>query len=195
MQGVKGKMKTIKNKVAALAAVLALVTSAAVAAPKATGQQASGGQSVAQQVRHELLMLPYYGIFDNLAYKVEGSTVTLYGQVTRPITRSDAEANVKRIKGVERVVNNIEVLPASSFDDAIRARTYREIVRTASLYRYTLGAHPSLHIIVNGGHVTLEGVVANKTDRQLAYLAASRVPGVFSVTNNLRAEREEKKAY
>jgi len=188
-------MKTIKNKIVALAAMLAIAASAAVAAPKATAQQASGDQPVAQQVRHELLMLPYYGIFDNLAYQVEGSTVTLYGQVTRPVTRSDAEASVKRIKGVAQVVNNIEVLPASSFDDAIRARTVREMWRTAGLYRYTLGTHPSLHIIVRGGHVTLEGVVANKTDKQLAYLAASRVPGVFSVTNNVRAERGESKAY
>ncbi|HEX8653199.1 MAG TPA: BON domain-containing protein [Pyrinomonadaceae bacterium] len=186
-------MNTIKNKLVALAAMLAIATSAAVAAPKATDQK--GDQPVAEQVRHQLLKLPYYGIFDNLAYKVEGGTVTLYGQVVRPITRSDAATVVKRIKGVEQVINNIDVLPASSFDDAIRARTVRELYRMGSLYRYTRGVHPSLHIIVRGGHVTLEGVVATKTDKQLAYLAASRVPGVFSVTNNLRAERGESVAY
>ena len=186
-------MNTIKNKLVALAAMLAIATSAAVAAPKATDQ--TGEQPVVEQVRHQLLKLPYYGIFDNLAYKVEGGTVTLYGQVVRPVTRNDAATVVKRIKGVEQVVNNIDVLPASSFDDAIRARTVRELYRTGSLYRYTRGVHPSLHIIVRGGHVTLEGVVATKTDKQLAYLAASRVPGVFSVTNNLRAERGESAAY
>jgi hyperosmotically inducible protein len=190
---VKEKMNTIKKKIVALAAMLAIATSAAVAAPKATDQ--SGEQPVAEQVRHQLLKLPYSGIFDNLAYQVEGSTVTLYGQVLRPITRSDAASSVKRIKGVERVVNNIEVLPASSFDDGIRARTVREMYRMGSLYRYTRGVHPSLRIIVRGGHVTLEGVVATKTDKQLAYLAASRVPGVFSVTNNLRAERGEKETF
>jgi hyperosmotically inducible protein len=186
-------LNKIRNKMVALAAVLAIATSAVVAAPKAIDQQ--GDQPVAEQVRHQLLKLPYYGIFDNLAYKVEGGTVTLYGQVVQPITRSDAEARVKRIKGVEQVINQIEVLPVSSFDDAIRARTVREMYRMGSLYRYTLGVHPSLHIIVRGGHVTLEGVVATKTDKQLAYLAASRVPGVFSVTNNLRAERGEGEAY
>lgn len=186
-------MNKIKNMVVALAAMLAITASATVAAAKATDQ--GDGQTVVEQVRHKLLKLPYYGIFDNLAYKVEGGTVTLYGQVTQPVTRKDAETSVKRIKGVEQVVNQIEVLPLSSFDNAIRARTLREMYRTGSLYRYTRGVRPSLHIIVNGGHVTLEGVVATKTDKQLAYLAASRVPGVFSVTNNLRAERGESEAF
>ena len=186
-------MNKIRNKVVALAAVLAIAASATVAAARATDQ--GGDQPVVEQVRHQLLKLPYYGIFDNLAYKVEGGTVTLYGQVVQPVTRKDAESSVKRIKGVEQVVNNIEVLPLSSFDNAIRARTLREMYRTGSLYRYTRGVHPSLHIIVSGGHVTLEGVVATKTDKQLAYLAASRVPGVFSVTNNLRAERGESEAF
>ncbi len=185
-------MNTIKNKIVALAAVMAIAISAATAAPKVTDQFATDEQSVAKQVRHELLMLPYTGLFDNLAYKVEGSTVTLYGQVMQPVTRKDAAARVKRIKGVEQVINNIEVLPASSFDNRIRRGIYREILRTGSLARYTRGTHPSLRIIVRGGHVTLEGVVATKTDKQLAYLAASRVPGSFTVTNNLRAERGER---
>ena len=186
----------IKNKIVALAAMLAIGVSATVAAPKTTGENGLGEQpQIIKQVRHELLMLPYYGIFDNLAYQVEGNTVTLYGQVMKPITRKDAEVSVARIKGVERVINKIEVLPLSSFDDEIRARTLREMWRTGALYRYTRGVNSSLHIIVRGGHVTLEGVVANKTDKQLAYLAASRVPGVFSVTNNLHAEREENRAY
>jgi len=184
-------MNTIKNKIVALAAMIAIATSAAVAAPKLTDQPDSGQKTVVEQVRHELLMLPYSGIFDNLAYKVEGSTVTLYGQVMQPVTRKDAAARVKRIAGVEQVVNNIEVLPASSFDNRLRVGIYRQMLRTGSLYRYTRGTHPSLRIIVRGGHVTLEGVVSTKMDKQLAYLAASRVPGSFTVTNNLRAERGE----
>ena len=188
----KEKMNTIKNKIVALAAIIAIATSAATAAPKFTDQPDSGEKSVVEQVRHELLMLPYTGLFDNLAYKVEGSTVTLYGQVMRSVTRNDAASRVKRIAGVEQVVNNIEVLPASPYDDRLRAGIYRQILRTTSLYRYTRGTHPSLRIIVKGGHVTLEGVVATKTDKQLAYLAASRVPGSFTVKNNLRAERGER---
>ena len=188
-------MKTIKNRIVALAAMIAIATSAAVAAPRATDQNETGGQQVISEVRHQLRKLPRTGLFDNLAYKVEGSTVTLYGQVMHPVTRNDAASRVKRIAGVEQVVNNIEVLPASSFDDRIRVGIYRQILRTGSLARYTRGVHPSLRIIVRGGHVTLEGVVATKTDKQLAYLAASRVPGSFTVTNNLRAERGESELY
>lgn len=184
-------MRTIKNKIVALAAVIAIAASAATAAPRATDQNGSGDRTVASEVLHQLRMLTRTGIFDNLAYKVEGSTVTLYGQVMQPVTRKDAESRVKRIAGVEQVVNNIEVLPLSSFDNGIRRGIYRELLRTGSLYRYTRGTQPSLRIIVRGGHVALEGVVATKTDKQLAYLAASRVPGVFSIENNIRAERGE----
>ncbi|MGB7926426.1 MAG: BON domain-containing protein [Pyrinomonadaceae bacterium] len=184
-------MKTIKNKIAALVVMIAIAASAAIAAPKTTDQDGAATKTVSSEVLHQLRKLPRTGIFDNLAYKVEGSTVTLYGQVMQPSTRKDAESRVKRIEGVEQVVNNIEVLPLSSFDNGIRRGIYRELLRTGGLYRYTRGTQPSLRIIVRGGHVTLEGVVSTKTDKQLAYIAASRVPGVFSVTNNLRAERGE----
>ena len=184
-------MKTIKHQLIAIAATLAIAASAVVAAPT----ESSTHQQVMEQVRHELVTLPYYGVFDNLSYKVEGNTVTLYGQVVRPTTRKDAEQRVAMIEGVQQVVNNIEVLPLSSFDDSIRVRTYRTLFRTGSLYRYAMGANPSIHIVVNRGHLTLEGVVGNKMDKQLAYIAASGVPGVFSVTNNLQAERGEERAY
>lgn len=144
-----------------------------------------------RRVRRELVTLPYYGVFDNLAYNINGSTVTLYGQVVRASTRSDAEGRVKRINGVTRVVNNIKVLPLSSFDDRIRRATYSSIARMGGLYRYLQGANPSLHIVVDRGHVALEGVVSNSSDRNLAYIAANRVSGVFSVRNNLRVESEE----
>lgn len=182
-------MNTIWNKIAVLAVILVITASAAVAAPGKSGEQRLTHEQVLKKVRKELVTLPYYGVFDNLAYKVEGNTVTLYGQVVRPSTRRDAEYRVERIAGIERVINNIEVLPLSGFDDSIRANTYRAVFGTGSLYRYALGTNPSIHIIVNRGHVTLEGVVATRGDRILAYHAASGVSGVFSVTNNLRTER------
>lgn len=157
----------------------------------AQGAHGAASPQLAKKVRHELVMLPYYGVFDNLAYSINGGTVTLYGQVVRASTRSDAERSVKRINGVTRVVNNIKVLPLSRFDDGIRTQTYRSISRMGGLYRYLQGANPSLHIVVDRGHVTLEGVVSGSGDRNLAYMAANRVSGVFSVTNNLRVEGAE----
>ncbi|HEV2704726.1 MAG TPA: BON domain-containing protein [Pyrinomonadaceae bacterium] len=179
-------MKTLKKVLMMLVAVCAL----AVAATPVTQAQGLEARRITEKVRKELVTLPWYGVFDNLAYKVEGGTVTLYGQVVRPTTRSDAERRVARIPGVERVVNNIEVLPLSSFDDSIRANAYNQIFGAGSLYRYALGVNPSIHIVVRRGHITLEGVVANKMDKQMAYMAARQVPGAFSVTNNLIAESE-----
>jgi len=187
-------MKTIKQNLIAGIATLAIFATAAVAAPNASPTARSSNQQVIKQVRHELVTLPYYGVFDNLAYEVNGGTVTLSGQVTRPTTRSDAGRRVAKIAGVQKVVNNIEVLPLSSFDDSIRSQTYRAVFNTAGLYRYAMGANPSIHIIVNRGQLTLEGVVDNKLDRQLAYMAARRVFGAFSVTNNLRLENDENQA-
>ena len=143
---------------------------------------------LAKLVQRQLATLPYYGVFDNLAYQINGSTVTLYGQVVRPVTKSDAEKRVAHIEGVTKVVDDIEVLPLSPSDGAIRVRTYRAVFSKGALYRYAMGAIPSIHIIVDNGHVTLDGVVNSKQDSQLAYLAANSVPGVFSVTNNLRVE-------
>ena len=186
-------MKAIKKSFVALAAAFALAATVAVAAAQdRVAGESYGQQQIAKKVRKELLTLPYAGVFDNLAYRVEGGTVTLYGQVVRPTTRKDAERRAKRIAGVERVVNHIEVLPLSSFDDSIRVRTYRALYNTGGLYRYFQGANPSLRIIVNRGQVTLEGVVANEGDRRLAHIAASGVPGAFSVTNNLRTDRDER---
>lgn len=179
----------------ALVAVLLIAASAAIAAPVNNSETTLSHEQIVKKVRKELVTLPWYGVFDNLAYRVEGDTVTLYGQVVRPSTRSDAENRVARIPGIERVVNRIEVLPLSSFDDDIRVRTYRSVFGTGSLYRYAMGANPSIHIIVRNGHVSLEGVVASKMDKQLAYMAARNVAGSFTVTNNLRAERGESELY
>jgi hyperosmotically inducible protein len=147
---------------------------------------AAGHDRLMRQVRHELVMLPYYGVFDNLAYRVDGGAVTLLGQVTRPTLKSDAENVVKRIEGVERVVNQIEVLPVSPNDDQIRIAVYRAIYGQTGLDRYALQAVPPIHIIVKNGTVTLEGVVSSEADKNLAGLKANGVAGVFSVTNNLQ---------
>jgi|SwirhisoilCB1_FD_contig_71_820075_length_1217_multi_4_in_0_out_0_2 hyperosmotically inducible protein len=143
---------------------------------------------ITREVRHELVMLPYYGVFDNLAYKVDGSTVTLLGQVTRPTLKSDAENVVKGIEGVQKVNNQIQVLPLSSMDDRIRLATYRAIFSQPGLDRYAMEAVPPIHIIVENGKVTLVGVVANQADKDRAGIQANSVSGVFSVTNNLRVE-------
>jgi len=176
-------MKGLKNKILVLATALFVAASTAMAAPLSSDQD---NAYLAKQVRKQLVTLPYYGVFDNLAFEINGDTVVLSGQVVRPSTRKDAERRVAKIEGVERVVNRIEVLPLSSFDNSIRARTYRAVFRTGGLGRYSQGVNPSIHIIVNGGHVTLEGVVSSESDKQLAYIAANGVSGVFSVTNNLR---------
>jgi hyperosmotically inducible protein len=149
---------------------------------------------IVKEVRHELVMLPYYGVFDNLSYRVDpDGTVTLLGQVARPTLKSDAENVVKRIEGVEKAVNNIDVLPLSTNDDRIRRATYRAIYGNSVLSQYQMRAVPPIHIIVKNGNITLEGVVARQMDKQIAGVQANTVQGVFSVTNNLAVEEQEKK--
>jgi len=145
---------------------------------------------ITREVRHELVMLPYYSVFDDLKFRVDGNTVTLLGAVTNPTLKSDAGNSLKRIEGVERVDNQIEVLPPSPADDRIRRAVYRRIYGEASLSKYAWGAVPPIHIIVKNGNVTLEGVVANEGDKNIAGIQANSVPGVFSVKNNLRVEKE-----
>jgi hyperosmotically inducible periplasmic protein len=182
-------MRKVSKNIVALAFALALTASSAFASSAVSGSQGVRLGQMEKKIRKELVTLPWYGVFDNLAFEVDGSTVTLHGQVVQPSTRKDAERRVKKIAGVERVVNNIEVLPLSSFDDSIRARTYRALFGSNSpLFRYGRGVNPSIHIIVNGGHVTLEGVVSTEGDNRFAYALARGVSGVFSVTNNLRVE-------
>jgi len=145
---------------------------------------------LAREVRHELVMLPYYGVFDNLEFSVQGiDTVVLSGQVTRPTLKKDAENVVGKLEGVGKVINNIEVLPLSPHDDNIRLAAYRAIFSKPGLDRYAMQAVPPIHIVVKNGHLTLVGVVANAGDKNLAGIAASGVPGSFSVTNNLRVEK------
>lgn len=142
-------------------------------------------EKLIKEVRHQLLLLPFYSVFDNLAFKVEEDKVTLSGQVVRPTLKSDAEAAVKSIEGVASVTNNIEVLPVSVMDDQLRRAVYRAIYGDTVLFRYGESAVPSIHIIVKNGNVTLVGVVDNESDRNLANLRANQVPNVFSVQNDL----------
>lgn len=139
-----------------------------------------------RSVRHELVMLPFYSVFDNLSFRVDGNTVTLLGEVTRPTLKTGATRVVERIPGVAKVTNQIEVLPLSSYDDRIRLAVLRAVYCQPALQRYSMGALPSIHIVVKNGNVSLEGVVSSETDKNLAYLYANGVPGVFSLTNNLR---------
>ena len=139
-----------------------------------------------KEVRHELVMLPWLSVFDNLEYKVEGSKVILMGEVVRPTLKEDAGRVVKGIEGVTEVDNQIKVLPPSPMDDRIRHEEFRSIYGFPALSRYAEGAIPQLHIVVDNGHVTLYGIVDNESDKDMAGLRANTVSGVFSVTNNLQ---------
>jgi hyperosmotically inducible periplasmic protein len=196
---VKQMKKTLLFSILAYT-VLSSITAPAKPAPQAQDDRQAGVLSqkgidrIVREVHHELVMLPFYGVFDNLAYKVDpDGTVTLLGQVSRPTLKSDAENVVKKIEGVEKVVNNIEVLPTSPNDDRIRRAAYRAIYGNSTLSQYQLRAVPPIHIIVNKGHITLEGVVARQMDKQIAGMQANGVRGAFSVTNNLRVEEQESK--
>jgi len=157
------------------------------AAPMQRDQPSARSQErIQKEVRHELLMLPWFGVFDNISYKVDGYKVTLYGQVVRPSLKSDAENAVKHIEGVERVDNKIEVLPPSPMDDRLRIQLFHAIYGYEPLQKYALGVQKPIRIIVNNGHVTLEGVVDNEADKNAAGIRANGVPGIFSVTNNLQ---------
>lgn len=145
-------------------------------------------RTIEDRVRHQILSVPYINVFDNLSFAVDSGVVTLSGQVTRPIDKDYVEEAVKRVEGITRIDNQIEVLPVSPFDDRLRIATLRALLRSGSLGRYFLGTNPSIRIIVKNGNVALDGVVLNNLDRQVAYMAANGVSGAFSVTNNLRAE-------
>jgi hyperosmotically inducible protein len=164
---------------------LASMPNSTAAANRAGQNEPKPTNKLMKEVRHELVMLPYYSVFDNLAYKVEGDKVILMGQVARPTLKSDAENVVKSIEGVRSVENQIEVLPTSPMDDQLRRALYRAIYGDSGLFRYGVASVPSIHIIVKNGHVALEGVVDSEADKNLAGIRANGVPNVFSVQNNL----------
>ena len=177
------KINTMFNKILA-GAILAIPM--AMGAPVDAKDDSQLG--LERKVRKELVMLPFFSIFDNLTYSIDGSKVILSGQVSRPTLKSDASGVVYRIPGVTSVENRIEVLPLSPNDNRIRLAVARAIYGHSVLNRYAAGALPSIHIIVKNGDVTLEGVVANQMDRNIANIQANGVFGVFSVTNNLKVE-------
>jgi hyperosmotically inducible protein len=155
--------------------------------PYVQGQ--AGENKLIREVRHNLVSLPYFGVFDDLGFTVAGNTVTLVGEVTQPFLKDDAERATKKVEGVETVVNKIEVLPLSPFDDGIRRRTFHAIYGDPQLsMKYGYSAMPSIHIIVKNGNVRLEGVVGNQMDKQIAGMRANGVSGVFQVENSLRVE-------
>ena len=165
----------------------------------ATGALASEQQSLSQpiseqgiariqkQVRHQLNMLPYVNAFDYMTFTVdENGTVTLNGEVTNPVLKSDAANVTKKVEGVERVEDNIQVLPVSFIDNGMRVRLYRTIYGYGPLQKYALGVTKPIRIIVQNGHVTLMGVVDSEMDKNIAGIRASSVPGSFSVEDQLR---------
>jgi len=145
-------------------------------------------ERISREVRHELVMLPQFNIFDNLEYKVNGDSVTLLGQVRNAVLKDSAENVVKKIEGVDRVNNQIEILPVSINDDRIRNHVARAIFNDSQLFRYSTQSVPPIHIIVKNGHVSLEGIVANEADKNVAGIRANGVSGVFSVKNDLAVE-------
>ena len=178
---------TVVGSYAITAKLIPLLFCAVLFVPAAAQRQPSARaqERIQKAVRHELLMLPYLGVFDSLTYKVDGYNVTLGGAVTRPTLKSDAERAVKHVEGVETVTNRIEVLPVSPMDDGLRRQLFRAIYGYPSLQRYAMPPVKPIRILVNNGHVTLEGVVDSESDKTVAGMRANGVPGVFSVKNNL----------
>jgi hyperosmotically inducible protein len=181
----KGGRMVIRNVI--LTAILG-ATMATMAHPGTAPISEKAQAQIAKEVRHEILMLPYFDVFDNINFRVDGSNVILVGQVTRPTLKSDAERVVKGTEGVENVNNQIEVLPLSPNDDRLRIALYRAIYGFTPLQRYALPVIKPIRIIVKNGNVTLEGVVNNEADKNVVKLRANGVHGAFSVTNNLRVE-------
>jgi hyperosmotically inducible protein len=177
--------QTLKNITMAL--LVAGVTLLPMQAAVPSAQSAE--ERLARSIRKELLTIPFVTIFDNLAYRVDGDTIHIYGQVIRPTIKSQAANRLAKLEGVHRIDNQIEVLPLSPFDDRLRVAVARAVYGQPALNRYALGTNPSIRIIVKNGNVTLEGIVNNRGERNIANIQANSVAGVFSVTNNLHVER------
>jgi hyperosmotically inducible protein len=175
-------------KKAFLISLLAVALAVFASAPLAAQSQAPTND-LEEEVVKALLSLPHYSVFDNLFFETAGTDVTLMGQVVLEITKAEAAKRVARVKGIGAVINKIEVLPPSSSDDSLRMSLYRSIFGTADLQRYSMGADPTIHIIVKGGHVTLVGMVSSDQDRQRAEMVSKSVPGIFSFTNSLRVDK------
>jgi osmotically-inducible protein OsmY len=178
-----------------MAIVFCFLIAEAGAQTPAANQSSAGNQRmqerITREVYHELVMLPQLSIFDNISYKLDGNTVTLMGEVRNAVLKDEAEQAVKKIEGVEKVNNQIQILPPSPNDDRIRRQVARAIFNDDRLFRYSMGSVPPIHIVVKGGHVTLDGVVNSQGDKNQAGIRANSVPGVFSVENNLKVESSQ----
>ena len=175
--------------VLAIAVLIPVLASAQDNKQSVQQRQAAAQARLEKEVRHMLVTLPFYSVFDNLEYRVDGDRVTLSGQVVSPTLKSDAEKSVKSIEGVSAVDDKLEVLPVSPNDDRLRRAEFRAIYSAPNLNKYAIQAVPPIHIIVKGGHVTLVGVVANEADKNVAEIQAKSVSGVFSVDNKLTVEK------
>ncbi len=177
-------------KVLAVLLLLSFAGSAVAQSDQGAGDSDRTRQRIEKEVRHEILTLPRFDVFDNITYSVNGDAVTLQGDVRNPSTKADAERAVKEIEGVQKVVNNINVSPASPGDDRIRLAVYRAIYGYTSLQRYEMPVVKPIRIIVNNGKVRLEGVVDNEADKNTAGIRAKGVPGTFEVVNNLQVAKD-----
>jgi hyperosmotically inducible protein len=171
-------------------ALVAIILTVLLASAPNTYANKNKIESLSEEVRHQLVTMPYYSVFDWLQAQVTSDgAITLMGEVTRPSLKDDAESRVKRLEGASGVVNRIEVLPLSPMDDQLRIALHRSIYSFDSpLFRYATQSVPPIHIIVKNGDVTLRGVVASQADSDLATLAAHQVSGVFGVKNELQIE-------
>lgn len=181
-------MRTIRLK--ALSAWLGLSLALTAGAWADSRTEATSPQSLNRAVYHQLVMLPQLTIFDDLSFTVNGRDLTLFGEVRNAVLKDEAASAVKHLAGVNHVDNEIQILPPSFNDDHIRREMVRALFRNSQLFRYSLGAVPSIHIIVNNGHVTLRGLVVNQGDKNVAGIRANGVPGVFSVDNELQVEKD-----
>lgn len=182
------KIKETATKMMLAAAMFASPALVMAETRPANGLMEHDQARLAEKIRHELVLMPFYGVFDNISFRVEDGKVTLLGHVTRPTLKSSAERIAAKVEGVSQVDNQIEVLPLSPFDDRIRLNVLRAVYGQSALNRYALGVQAPIRIIVKNGTVMLEGIVNNETDRNIANIQANGVFGVFEVKNNLRVE-------
>lgn len=171
----------------------ALLAGTGLAAHKTKPILPQSDADIVKNVQHNLMTYPYYSIFDDISYKVENGQVSIYGAVTTPVKKSDIHNIIARLPGVESVNDNVEVLPLSDNDNLLRRQIASSIYRFATLSRYGMGTHPSIHIIVDNGHVTLIGVVDSQADKDVAGVRASGAGLSFGpVVNNLQVVHPSK---
>jgi len=185
----------MKTKALGRIAVAALLlTGGAMAKTNKSAGGPQTDQQIAESVRHEIAMYPQYSVFDDLGFNVVNGQVTLSGDVTQPVEKNDLGRAVAKLPGVTSVTNNINVLPLSDFDNRLRGQIARAIFGAPNLSQYANMPMPSIHIIVNNGHVTLVGTVASEMDKEVAGIRAGTGMSFGPVVNNLVVENPAKKS-